>query len=67
MKLAQTRLGGLILSAWLAAALHVGANKAYEYGLYPFIIGDAIKMGLAAAVLPAAWAFVKRGRDGDDV
>jgi biotin transport system substrate-specific component len=44
---------------WLAAALHVGSNKAYEYGLYPFIIGDAIKLGLAAAILPAAWRFVK--------
>ena len=44
---------------WLAAALHVASNKAYEYGLYPFIIGDAIKLGLAAAILPAAWRFVK--------
>jgi len=44
---------------WLAAALHVGSNKAYEYGLYPFIIGDAIKLGLAAAILPTAWRFVK--------
>jgi biotin transport system substrate-specific component len=44
---------------WLAAALHIGSNKAYEYGLYPFIIGDAIKLGLAAAILPTAWRFVK--------
>ena len=48
---------------WLAASLHIGANKAYVYGLYPFIIGDAIKLGLAAAVLPAAWRFVKKGRE----
>lgn len=50
--------------AWLAAALHVGSNKAYEYGLYPFIIGDAIKLGLAAGLLPAAWRLVKKGREG---
>lgn len=47
---------------WLAAALHVGANKAYEYGLYPFIIGDAIKLAIVAGLLPAAWALVKKGR-----
>ncbi|TMK53533.1 MAG: biotin transporter BioY [Actinobacteria bacterium] len=49
---------------WLSAALHVSSTKAYEYGLYPFIIGDAIKLGLAAAVLPTAWRFVKKGREG---
>jgi len=49
---------------WLSAALHIGAKKTYEYGLYPFIIGDAIKLGLAAAVLPTAWRFVKKGREG---
>jgi len=48
---------------WLAAALHVNANKAYELGLYPFIIGDAIKLAIAAIALPAAWQIVKRGRD----
>ena len=49
---------------WLAAALHVNANKAYEFGLYPFIIGDAIKLAIAAIALPAAWQIVKRGREG---
>jgi len=49
---------------WLAASLHIGANKAYEFGLYPFVIGDAIKLAIAAAVLPTAWQFVKRGREG---
>lgn len=48
---------------WLSAALHVSSTKAYEYGLYPFIIGDAIKLALAAAVLPTAWRFVKKNRE----
>jgi biotin transport system substrate-specific component len=55
--------GGL---PWLAASLHVGANKAYEFGLYPFVIGDAIKLAIAAGLLPAAWRLVKRGRSGTD-
>jgi biotin transport system substrate-specific component len=46
---------------WLAASLHISANTAYTYGLYPFIIGDLIKLGLAAGLLPAAWKLVKRG------
>jgi biotin transport system substrate-specific component len=46
---------------WLAASLHISANTAYTYGLYPFIIGDLIKLGLAAGLLPAAWKLVNRG------
>jgi biotin transport system substrate-specific component len=33
-------------------------------GVYPFLIGDAIKIGLAALALPGAWAlFGKRSED----
>lgn len=45
---------------WLANVLHVSASKAAEYGLTPFLLGDGIKLGLAALLLPAAWAFVGR-------
>jgi biotin transport system substrate-specific component len=31
-----------------------------EYGLWPFLIGDALKLALAALVLPAAWRLVTR-------
>lgn len=42
---------------WLA--VYVGSlNNALAMGLYPFILGDIIKMALAAALLPAAWKFV---------
>lgn len=45
---------------WLANDLHVSASKAIELGVTPFLIGDAIKLGVAALVLPAAWKLVRR-------
>jgi biotin transport system substrate-specific component len=30
-----------------------------QWGLFPFLIGDAIKMILAAGLLPAAWKFLE--------
>lgn len=44
---------------WLANNLGVGAGKAMEFGLYPFVIGDIIKLLIAAGLLPAAWRFVR--------
>jgi biotin transport system substrate-specific component len=41
--------------AWLALDLHVGVAQAISLGLTPFLIGDAIKAGAAALLLPAAW------------
>lgn len=43
---------------WLAT--FVGADKAIPLGLLPFIPGDTIKLLLAAAALPSAWALVQR-------
>lgn len=45
---------------WLAHVLHVGTTTALEYGLYPFIPGDLIKLYLAAAALPLAWHWLGR-------
>lgn len=43
---------------WLA--VFVGSlSNALAMGLYPFIIGDVIKMVIAALLLPASWKFVK--------
>lgn len=44
--------------AWLSVVLG-SFSLALQYGLIPFLIGDALKMGLAAAALPAAWRFVR--------
>ncbi len=32
------------------------------WGLTPFLVGDAVKLALAALILPAAWRFVGRAR-----
>ena len=49
--------------AWLANAVGVSAQKAMELGLYPVIIGDVIKLLLAAGILPTLWRFI--GRSGE--
>ena len=38
---------------WLAH--FVPPTKVLDFGLYPFLIGDAIKLAAAAVVLPAGW------------
>ena len=37
-----------------------GLEDTLEAGLYPFVVGDLIKLYLAGALLPAAWALVRR-------
>jgi biotin transport system substrate-specific component len=48
--------------AWLSVALDVPVeapgstfNDALEFGLYPFAVGDVVKVLIAAGLLPAAW------------
>jgi len=45
---------------WLAVAADLSPGAALAAGLWPFLIGDAIKAALAAAVLPGAWRLVNR-------
>jgi biotin transport system substrate-specific component len=45
---------------WLMASLRVGVQQALALGLYPFVVGDTIKLLLASGLLPAAWALVRR-------
>jgi biotin transport system substrate-specific component len=55
-------LGNLIIYAvgvpWLIASLNVDLATGLGYGLWPFLIGDGLKVALAAAVLPGAWRLV---------
>jgi biotin transport system substrate-specific component len=44
---------------WLAWQLHTNLETTLEYGLYPFVIGDLLKLYLAAVVLPGAWRLAK--------
>jgi biotin transport system substrate-specific component len=40
---------------WLGASLHVPGAQALRLGLYPFVVGDLIKLLVAAGVMPLAW------------
>ena len=55
-------LGNVVIYAfgatWLAHALGVGAQSAWDLGIKDFLVGDAIKILLAAVLLPAAWKVV---------
>ena len=45
---------------WLAAVADTGLEKTLELGLYPFVVGDLLKLYLAGALLPGAWRLVDR-------
>lgn len=45
---------------YLAVDLHVSLGTAIHLGLRPFLVGDAIKVLLAAGVLPGTWALLNR-------
>jgi biotin transporter BioY len=67
-------LNHLIVTDWIApggtkpvSELIAGTtdlNKTLVGGLYPFIVGDLMKLLAAAMVLPAAWALVEKLRGG---
>lgn len=68
-------LGSVVIYAfglpWLAKELGDlgapnGLEDTLEAGLYPFVIGDLVKLYLAAALLPAAWRVVRRVTGRDD-
>ncbi|MER9061668.1 biotin transporter BioY [Mesorhizobium sp. M0698] len=44
--------------AWLA--LLIGPEKSWQFGVLPFIVGDLIKVALAASLVPAVWSLLKR-------
>ncbi|MDP9066730.1 MAG: biotin transporter BioY [Actinomycetota bacterium] len=47
---------------WLAQAVDVSVLKAMELGLYPFVVGDILKILLAAGAFPLMWRLLKRDR-----
>lgn len=61
-------LGNIALYAfglpWLA--LSVGIERALVLGLYPFFLGDLVKLALATTLLPSGWKMLgTRGRKRD--
>lgn len=59
-------MGEVVLFAiaipWLMHALGVPFDRAVSLGLTPFILGDTLKLLLAAALLPTAWRLAGNGR-----
>jgi len=49
---------------WLAFVAKLDPTTTLQEGLYPFLLGDALKLVLAAAAFPVAWWIVGR-RPGD--
>jgi biotin transport system substrate-specific component len=45
---------------WLADEIDAGFETTLEQGLYPFVVGDLLKLYLAGALLPSAWKLVER-------
>lgn len=44
--------------SWLSRFLGVPGQEALELGLYPFVLGELLKLLIAAGVLPTAWRLV---------
>jgi biotin transport system substrate-specific component len=64
---AAMALGSVVIlaSGWAWLALMLGGAQAFPLGVVPFLPGDAVKIALAAAVLPTGWALLRRlGRRG---
>jgi biotin transport system substrate-specific component len=67
-------LGYLIGTDWMTAGKPLGEwiagdgtlDKTLKGGLYPFIVGDMMKLFLASLTLPTAWALVQKYRGGTD-
>lgn len=45
---------------WLGLVTGLKGQALFGAGLTPFLIGDSLKIGLAALLLPGAWAFARR-------
>ena len=62
----QMVLGNLVVYAvgvpWLAVAAGLTWSDALAKGLWPFLVGDGIKIALAAGLLPVTWRLVRGQR-----
>jgi biotin transport system substrate-specific component len=44
--------------AWLAGL--IGAERAWQFGIVPFIVPDLVKVALASAAVPAVWSLARK-------
>jgi biotin transporter BioY len=54
--------GSIVLFACGLAqlAVFVGPSRVLALGLYPFVVGDLLKIAAAATILPSVWALLTR-------
>src|SRR5215211_6597918 len=45
---------------WLAWQIGTGFKETLEVGLYPFVVGDLLKLYLAGTLVPTAWVLARR-------
>ena len=50
----------ILLGGWAWLARFMSPQAAFNTGVAPFLIGDLIKIALAAAVLPSGWAILRK-------
>jgi biotin transport system substrate-specific component len=64
---AMMALGDLVIYVigvpWLMAATGMDVQTALDKGVYPFVLGDVIKLALAAGLFPIAWWVVGRSTE----
>ncbi|HEX8422040.1 MAG TPA: biotin transporter BioY [Pyrinomonadaceae bacterium] len=55
-------LGSIVIlfGGWLGLLRFYSAPQAFALGVLPFVVGDIVKIALAAAVLPSGWALLRR-------
>ncbi len=58
--------GNLVIYAigvpWLMASMGGGIGEGLRLGVVPFLVGDGLKIALAAGLLPAAWRLAEDRR-----
>lgn len=52
----------ILFGGWLWLSRFVGPEQAFQLGVARFLVGDVIKIALAAAVLPTGWKLVRAAR-----
>ena len=50
----------ILLSGWAWLSRFMPASVAFNEGVTRFLVGDVVKIALAAAVLPSGWALLQR-------
>ena len=63
---AAMALGSIVIlfGGWLGLLRLYSASQAFALGVAPFIVGDIVKIALAAAALPSGWAILRKKDEG---